>query len=85
MDPEFEIIGRLKDEDDRAAEPEAADLVSGLQGLTAEEGGRLGVRRFAEGTRGDGAEGRVGAEGLRSESISTRAGEEGGQDARCQS
>lgn len=79
------MLGCLEDEDDRAAEPEAADLVSGLQRLTAEEGGRLGVRRLAKGIRSNGAEGGVGAEGLKQE-VSVRGAERRRRtDARCQS
>lgn len=64
FDGELERLGRLEDEDDRAPEPEATDLVTGLERLAAEEGRSLGVGRFAVGSRGDGTEGRVGAEGL---------------------
>ena len=60
VDVEVEL-GRLEDEDDRRAEPEPADLVSGSQRLTSEHGARFRVRRFAEGAGDDRSKRRIGS------------------------
>lgn len=41
LDVKDKVLGRLKDEDDRAPELEAAHLVARVQGLAAQEGRRL--------------------------------------------
>lgn len=64
LNVELEALGRLKDEDDGTAKPEAADFVSRAEGLTTEQLRGFGVGRFRVGAGGDGAERRVGAEGL---------------------
>lgn len=61
---ELKVLGRLKDEDDGAAEPEATNLVTGAKRLTTEQLRGFGVSSFRVGAGGDGTERGVGAKGL---------------------